>query len=150
LGAGSLQGENMKITIGDIRNAILNDKFSLFVEQFPVLLGYFSAFKKKPNCEGCLSKVLSELAKEHDYEEKLKNIFGKDVVIDEEILTYTTIQPSLTSQMTEVFEIEKADYGNFMETFCKDKLIRNLNTIYIPETQSIVVTIVYNIMVKNV
>jgi len=138
----------MKITVGIIKDDIVGEKFSKFVNEFPDLMGFFKALKQKPTCDGCIQKAFTQLSKQPDLEKKLRKIYGMVTPIDDEVFNYHKNIPTISSSQTEAFLVKKDDYPAMIEQFCQDKIVRLINTIYIFEKDEIMVTIVYNMQIK--
>jgi len=142
----------MRVTVEIIRNDIIADRFAEFVKLFPDMLGFFADLRKKPKCDSCVQKMMVEFNKQRDLEKNLKKLYGFNSEIDSEVLHFKSKNnaPNITSSQTEVFVVAKNDYGKFMMDFAKDKIIRVIDTLYISEEKEIVVTIVYNTVIRPI
>lgn len=138
-----------ELAIETVRGDVLK-RFQEYVNIFPQMLGFFDAYRKKPECEGCVDRMLLELSRQPNLEEKLKELYGEEVKVDKELITYKErVAPTIASAKTDVFYVVKDDYKKFIDDFCKDKIIRVIDTVYIPEDKEIIVTMVYNVILKQ-
>jgi len=140
----------MELTVEMAAVHIATDKFDAYMKEFTDLGGFFIALKKKPNCDGCMQKAMLELSRQPDLENRLKKIYGDDLEVHKDLLMYKArATPNIASSTTEVYFVLKDDYKAFIEEFTQDKIVRAIDTVYIPEDKEICLTIVYNAILKQ-
>ena len=143
------------INVERLKNDIPNDKYEQFLEQFPDLKDHINQFKKKPTCGVCFKSAVGAIVTHPEFGKKMMEIYGKDAHIDQGIAklreqivpaqTSLTIppQPQQTETKMEVFSIFPDDFKGFVEGFHKNHIVRFMNTVFVPSSGKIYITMNY-------
>jgi hypothetical protein len=127
----------MNVNVQTIKQDIITTKYEIFLLEFPNLKLELETFKKSPNCGGCVQGLFSKLFSYPDFEQKMKLIYGDDVVVDK-----TLPKPPIIMLVNEVFKIPIEEYDSWMKSFVDlRKNIKIFTTFYVPEERKVWVTV---------
>lgn len=95
-------------------------------------------FVQKPKCSICMKNLIKSLFADIECNNKLAKIFDDpDLKYTQDILdhTYMTVEKTAkkTRSKVEAFYVDVPEYKKFIEAYCQDKMIRSIDTVFIPK-----------------
>lgn len=124
-----------------------------FRRYFPRLIDQIDQVVKKPKCGICINAFFTGLINDTGFQQKMSVVFD-----DPEIKFAQDIQDFLFSANkdkvarrsktnVEVYWVSAKDAKDFIEGYTKNKLIRDIQTTYVPDLKQIMVTINWSSLV---
>jgi hypothetical protein len=128
----------------------LVEKPDEYRKQFPRMIHEIDEVVKKPKCGVCINAFFRALLNDMGFQQKLSVIFGEpELDFAQDIQDYVVSGKDKTALKSktkvEVFWVPPKDVKKFIESYTEDKLVRNIQTTYVPaekiEASKILVTI---------
>lgn len=117
----------LTVNIQEIKKGILSEKFPQFLLEFPEVKAELEKYKSQPSCGMCERTVIPKLLANPQYDEKIKLIYGNDIIIDKTIPP----PPSPMSLVSKVFRIPVQEWEQWFIEFAKptpERQIRFMTT----------------------
>jgi len=134
----------------EILLANLVEKPDEYRKQFPRLVYEIDQVVKKPKCGVCITAFFKAILNDLGFQQKLSLIFEEpELNFAQDIQDYALSMKDKTATKTktkvEVFWVPPKDVKKFIESYTENKLVRNIQTTYVPaekiELSKILVTI---------
>ena len=99
----------LTVNLQEIKKGIVGDKYNQFLTEFPEIKTELESFHTKPGCGSCERNIIPKLYADPNYDEKIKRIYGQDVVIDK------TMAPQMPPPIPEnkVFKIPRNEWESW-------------------------------------
>jgi hypothetical protein len=109
----------------------------LYRQHFPKLIVEIDKVVQKPKCGLCINAFLKSMLGDLGFQKKMAIIFDDpDIAFAQDIQDCTVSvedkTPYKSKTKVEVFFLYVNDCKDFIEKFTEDKLVRSINTTYIP------------------
>jgi len=123
-----------------LKEDITGNKYEIFLQEFPDAKAELEKLKTQPSCGQCEKEVIPKIFSDPKADQKLKLIYGDDVVIDKVIPP----QPQY-EQSVEVHRIPMPEYEEWFKETMKqnsEKVVRMVTTAYRSKDDTMIVSIV--------